>query len=227
MSLIYNANHNWALSAEGRPLELFQSVKNASPAARPVLIIGGVHGDEPEGVWLARYALDWLKDTLVACPWLLVPCLNPDGYQKNERVNGRGVDLNRNFPCDNWSDKFEKPRYFPGSGPGSEPETKALVELIQSEQPQLIIHCHSWLPCVVYTGERGRKDAESLAASSGYPAKADIGYPTPGSLGEYGWRAHGIPVICIEEAEKVSQDSVWPRFKAGFEAVLNDLGPRC
>ncbi len=227
MSELSIANHNWATSAKGHALELFRSAEKNTLKVRPILIVGGVHGDEPEGVWLAQHVLEWLKTTPVANPWLLIPCLNPDGFLKNERVNGNGVDLNRNFPCDNWSPEHDKPRYYPGPNPGSEPETQALVQLITAERPQLIIHCHSWIPCVVYTGELGRKDAERLSKASGYPAKEDIGYPTPGSLGEYGWRAHRTPVICIEEAEKVSQNLVWPKFKNGFEEIFADTSPRC
>jgi hypothetical protein len=227
MSELYTANHKWAFSAGGLPLELFKSAKKNTPNSGPILIIGGVHGDEPEGVWLAQHALEWLKSTPVRCPWLLIPCLNPDGFNKNERVNSNGVDLNRNFPADNWSNEHSQPRYYPGPSPASEPETQALAELISVEKPILIIHCHSWNPCVVYTGEPGRRDAERLSESCGYPAQPDIGYPTPGSLGEYGWRAHKTPVICIEEAERVEKDTIWPRFKRGFEAIFDDVSPRC
>lgn len=210
----------WAFSAGGLPLELHQSANLQHVQSRPLLIIGGVHGDEPEGVWLAEHVLEWLQRTPVQIPWLLIPCLNPDGYAARQRVNGNGVDLNRNFPCQNWSPAFEKERYFPGSRPNSEPETQALVKLISDVQPRLIIHCHSWIPCIVYTGDPGRPAAEALARSSGYPAQPDIGYPTPGSLGEYGWRERQTPVICIEEAERVEKATVWPRFQSGFRELF-------
>lgn len=193
---------------------------------RPILIIGGVHGDEPEGVWISEHALDWLSTQPVAVSWYLITCLNPDGYFTRQRTNGHNVDLNRNFPCRNWSAEFSKDRYYPGPHPQSEPEVQALVKLIDEIHPQLIIHCHSWNPCIVYTGDPAREDSEKLGASSGYEVRPDIGYPTPGSLGEYGWKEKHIPVICIEEREGEVKENVWQHFKNGFEQILMDPKPR-
>ncbi len=219
-------NEKWAFSANKNPIALYSSVQKNTNAARPILIIGGVHGDEPLGVWLSEHVLAWLQETPVSLPWHLITCINPDGYQKNERTNGNGVDLNRNFPCNNWSEAFEKPRYYPGPKPNSEPEVQALVKLIDETRPQLIIHCHSWEPCIVYTGDPAKKDSDRLAKSSGYESRADIGYPTPGSLGEYGWNDKKIPVICIEEQDHQPKEKVWPRFKNGFIEIFADSKPR-
>jgi hypothetical protein len=195
--------------------------------SRPLLFVGGVHGDEPEGVRLAEELLDWLRKSHKEKlrPWRLVPCLNPDGYSKNERTNGNGVDLNRNFPTTDWSPTAKAPRYFPGPRPGSEPEVQALVELIKQTNPLLIVHFHSWEPCVVYTGAPGRKAAEILSPGPRYPVSEDIGYPTPGSLGQYGWLAHQIPVICIEEKEKGDLSQVWPHFASGLQKLLREDTP--
>lgn len=215
-------NQNWAFSAKKKPIALHSSVQKNTPNTRPILIIGGVHGDEPLGVLLSEHVLAWLSQTAVSLSWHLITCINPDGYLENQRTNGHGVDLNRNFPCSNWSPAFEKPRYFPGPHANSEPEVQALVKLIDLVSPQLIIHCHSWEPCIVYTGELAKKDSDRLARSSGYVSRPDIGYPTPGSLGEYGWKEKNIPVICIEEQDHVPPEDVWPRFKKGFEEIFSD-----
>lgn len=223
MAILINSNSKWAFSAKGNPIALVSSGQNYTQSTRPILIIGGVHGDEPEGVWLSEHLIDWLSITPTQIPWLVVPCINPDGYSENKRTNGNGVDLNRNFPCPNWTTDHKQERYYPGPFAGSEPESQALIKLISEQKPQLIIHCHSWEPCIVYTGEPGKQDADKLAKSSGYLARPDIGYPTPGSLGEYGWKMCGIPVICIEEQEGEKKENIWPHFKAGFEAIFADL----
>ena len=196
----------------------------------PILLLGGVHGDEPEGVHLAQQCLAWLKsfDQSKLVDWVVIPCLNVDGFNLKQRVNANGIDLNRNFPSKDWSTEFQKDRYYPGKTPGSEIEVQALVKLIKDLNPRLIIHCHSWEPCIVYTGERGRKDSERLAYSSGYLAKPDIGYATPGSLGQYACFDVGVPVICIEEQECLTDFTpIWPRFESSMREIFTDRSMRC
>lgn len=217
---------SWAKTALETPIRMYKKTHTSDTfSEQPILFIGGVHGDEPEGVRLAEDFLKWLQqeetqNSEKIRPWILIPCINPDGYSQNQRTNSQGVDLNRNFPCQDWSPEAKAPRYFPGPSPGSELEVQALVKLIEDERPQLIVHFHSWEPCVVYTGEPGKVAAEILATGSGYQAREDIGYPTPGSLGQYGWIEHQIPVVCIEEQEHISLDRVWPHFKIGLEALI-------
>lgn len=210
---------SWARTSRGTSLDLYK--KGHTSKASPFLFIGGVHGDEPEGVRLAEDLLAWLRDSEEDLhPWLLIPCLNPDGHAQNRRTNDRGVDLNRNFPSSDWSPEAKAERYFPGPKAGSEAEVQALVRLIEDEKPQLIVHFHSWEPCVVYTGAPGRNAAEILGRKTGYEVREDIGYPTPGSLGQYGWLDKKIPVICIEAQADCALESVWPTFGPGLRDLL-------
>ncbi|NJM09618.1 MAG: murein peptide amidase A [Bdellovibrionaceae bacterium] len=218
---------SWTRTDLGTPIELFASHPLAElKGKKPLLLMGGVHGDEPLGVHLAQQTLEFLKCTEAKCPWILIPCLNMDGYKNNTRVNGRGVDLNRNYPSKSWSPSFEQRRYFPGKEPGSEAEVKGVVSLLHEYEPRVAIHCHSWKPMVVCAGEPGRRDAERLSRSSGYEVVPEIGYPTPGSLSQFGWWDHNIPVICIEEADESAPNSVWPRFKEGMSEIFLDASPR-
>ena len=222
----------WKKTALGSPIRLEASAPLAQLSAtrsRPIVLIGGVHGDEPEGVELALRATEWLRaqPSEAIVPWVSIPILNVDGFAKNQRVNGRGVDLNRNYPAKDWSPASDKPRYFPGGSPASESETQGVVELIDSLNPRLLIHCHSWEPCIVFTGEPGRIDAERLARSSGYEAKDSIGYSTPGSLSSYGWKDQGIAVICIEERDGLtSLAPIWPRFAPAIAEIFGDFSLR-
>lgn len=223
---------NWKTTTLGTPIELFASAPlNELRHQKPILLMGGVHGDEPEGVRLANDTLQWLKSNMrsgkALCPWVVIPCLNVDGFAKKTRVNGRGVDLNRNYPAKDWSSEARAERYFPGTAPGSEVEIQAVVELIAQLQPRLLIHCHSWQPCIVGTGHCSVKDTERLAKASGYEGKEDIGYPTPGSLSSFGWFDHRIPVICIEEDDTLKDyDTIWPRFEKGIREIFEDMSLR-
>jgi murein peptide amidase A len=217
----------WRTSQKGRPIALYTSA-NLKKEDHPILIMGGIHGDEPEGVALAKSTLQFLAEDAekIQVPWILVPCLNVDGFAENQRTNGAGVDLNRNYPSRDWNPEFPKDRYFPGPKAASEPEIQGVVKLIEDYRPRLIIHCHSWNPCVVYAGEPGRKDAERLGQACGYEVRDDIGYPTPGSLSQYAWGDLKIPVICIEEAEGTAPEKVWPHFERGMREIFADPSPR-
>jgi hypothetical protein len=219
----------WTHTALGTAVALHASDQLGHlQSQRPILLMGGIHGDEPEGVKLAQKTLGYLQADAknAQVPWILIPCLNVDGFAKNTRVNGRGVDLNRNYPSKSWSPAFDKERYFPGPSPASEPEIRGVVQLILDFKPRLVIHCHSWEPCIVCAGPAGRKDAERLAKNSGYEVREEIGYPTPGSLSQYGWVDHGVPVICIEEQEGIALDKVWPHFENAMREIFLDASPR-
>ena len=220
----------WKKTARGSAIRL-EASRSLALLNRPILLIGGVHGDEPEGVELATRATEWLRQHSEheLAPWVSIPCLNVDGFAAGERVNSNGVDINRNYPASDWSPDYSKPRYFPGPTAASELETQAVVELICQTQPRLIIHCHSWEPCIVFTGAPARADADRLAASSGYVARESIGYPTPGSLSSYAWDDGVAPVICIEERDGLPAEAraaIWTRFAAGFAEIFRDRSMR-
>ena len=60
-----------------------------------------------------------------------------------------------------------------------------------------VLSVHAPFACVNYDGP-AQEWAEAIAASCGWPARADIGYPTPGSLGSWLGIDRGLPVITLE-----------------------------
>ena len=163
-----------------------------------ILILGGVHGDEPEGNYIA---LGLLKNWMIKFPYklqvYLVPCFNIEGCLTAKRTNARQVDLNRNLPAKNWISHFKKKRYHPGPRAASELETKALVNWINKNKVKLIISLHSWNP-MINTNGNCSPEAEIMSKITGYKLSDDIGYPTPGSLGDYCGLEKNIPVITYE-----------------------------
>ena len=168
-----------------------------------LLLFAGIHGEEPETTYALSRALRQLPAPSADCA--IVLAANPDGLLRGTRGNARAVDLNRNFPARNWRpdpvlhrSTIEDPsdiRLSPGSEPASEPETRALIALIEQLQPQQVIALHAPLGCEDDAGETplGRR----LAQRTGMPLVRDVGYPTPGSFGSWGVE-RGLPVITYE-----------------------------
>jgi hypothetical protein len=65
--------------------------------APTVLLSAGMHGEEPAGVegvlrWLERR--EWAKWRV---NWFVLPCINPYGWERNQRRNAQRYDINRQF----------------------------------------------------------------------------------------------------------------------------------
>jgi len=152
-----------------------------------ILIIGGIHGDEPAGFVSTLKLAQFLKRNPAAVHnrVVIVPCINPDGLLKGTRVNGRGVDINRNFPGPTWSKDFTKSYNNPGTHPASEPETAALIELIEKNKPNMIIQMHQPFNALYPASNAPAELMKQMSEISELPVSDDIGYPTPGSLGNY------------------------------------------
>ena len=154
---------------------------------RTVLIVGGLHGDEPAGVIAALKLADELKrhEKKLRCRAIVVPCINPDGLVAQTRVNAGKVDLNRNFPAENWQATFVKEHNHPGAEPASEPETRALIALMEQFPPDLVIQLHQPFNAIYPDYNVDLRLLERMSTLSGIPILWDIGYGTPGSFGSY------------------------------------------
>lgn len=139
---------------------------------------------------LERCDPDSLDDRIV-----VMPLVNSDGYAAGTRRNARGIDINRNLPTKDFDGSQDHPG---GIEPASEPETRAVLDVISHFDPYLIVSLHEALACVNYNGELAAPIAERMSAACGLPALGDIGYPCPGSIGTYyGWERE-LPVITLE-----------------------------
>ena len=208
-------------SVKGEKIPAF---KSALDAPKYNYVLGAVHGDEVEGAHLAKEIFKWLSETSeVDMPLVFVPVVNVDGFKAGTRVNGNGVDLNRNLPSSQWSPEAREEKYFPGTAPLSEPENKFLVELFKKYPPRFILSFHSWYPVINYNGNC-KEIADFLASYNKYPIEADfLTHPTPGSLGEFGPQEFGAPVLTFEcpvLADGVTLESIWKDNEEAFKKLF-------
>jgi hypothetical protein len=124
-------------SHEGRAIEAIQF---GGTAEDRVLIVSSMAGSDPESVrFVDRLAtrlsrIDLTGDDVAV---LLIRSPNPDGLAGHYSTNSRGVELNRNFP----SPRFPVARTTrTGPEPGSEPETQAIMSLLEEFRPTRVVH---------------------------------------------------------------------------------------
>jgi len=211
-------------SVKGKPIEMFTFPGDASS---PVLIIGGIHGNEPTSVDVARGLVELLEaQAQLTCGRSVAVIMNsnPDGYEAKRRTNSRGIDINRNFDAKNFR-QSRRGIYAGGMTALSEPESQAIATVIQQLRPRLIISIHSierGKHCNNYDGPAGQI-AEAMSARNGYAAKDTIGYPTPGSLGSWAGQDLQIPMITLELPRDLKGDQAW---RDNREAILAAMAIR-
>ncbi len=125
-------------SASGRPIALRAFGNRRAPLK--VLVFGCVHGTECAGRAVVRALNSECLPPTVSV-WA-VRNLNPDGRAVGSRLNGRGVDLNRNFSAGWRADGERGDAEYSGPRPFSEPETRLARNLVRRLRPTVTIWFH-------------------------------------------------------------------------------------
>jgi hypothetical protein len=157
-------------SVEGREVPRYEFGRTDGPV---VLLTGLVHAVELIG---SLALLDFVREMvhaddaiLRAARFVVLPIVNPDSLHANDarlrrgrrafrRGNGRGVDLNRNFPSivreramsPMSGSRFQLSPYYGGPHPFSEPETRAVRDVAVEVKPALSIGFHSFGNLLLY-----------------------------------------------------------------------------
>ncbi len=197
-----------ARSVQGRRILLTDVLPADTAAPFRVLVLGGMHGDEPSSSSVALHWLFLARHSAFELPqpvhWRFIPALNPDGLlmAQPRRTNANGVDLNRNFPTPEWLQDAPRywaqrtgkdPRRWPGKEPLSEPESRYLHEQMQEFKPHLIVSLHAPYGVLDFDGpitppsRLGRLYLDQVGIY-------------PGSLGHYAGVHKAMPVVTVELA---------------------------
>jgi len=188
-------------SLAGRPIEAY----TFGVGEREYLIVAGIHGGyEWNTVALANELITHINENPGAIPsdttLYVIRNMNPDGEARahgvDGRVNNNGVDLNRNFPSENWTEEWDRDGcwiYRPttgGSRGGSEPETRTVMSFIASHRITAMISYHSAalgiFPGGVPWEEPSRQLAKALAKETRYPyPPLDTGCVYTGTLADW------------------------------------------
>jgi hypothetical protein len=217
-------------SSDGRPLV----VRSYGDGPAAVLLIGGLHtGSEDNTRVLAEHVAGYLHLNPDVVPESItvyvLTSANPDGSARGIHTNARGVDLNRNWPADNWIANACHPstgceQQLGGPAPLSEPETVALYNFIVGLRPEVTAVWHSEAPLVEANEVAGAEAyARAYGDAAGYPYIDEwSAYRITGQLIDALEQRLALRAFDIELTEccRVSQHEV-DRNVAGVRALLD------
>jgi murein peptide amidase A len=195
-----------------------------------VVYVGGMHGTEASGTKTLNEFIDALERDFEKIPSkrriVVIPNSNPDGIAHGTRTNANGVDLNRNFPADDWQSEVHMPGGIVSPTGGgvaalSEPESQALAAYIDLLSPRLVLTYHAVASIVIGNGSGDSNALANIYASKAgyahaYDAHADetFGYPTTGEFEGWLHDNKNIPALLVEQS--ASTRSVYRSEKAAL-----------
>jgi protein MpaA len=155
-------------SVEGVSIEACHLNGSDPDAENILLVIGTIHGDEPDG----KRVIDELASSGAppnANIWLISDG-NPDGSKLATRKNANEVDLNRNFPI-KWVASDPTARTYSGPSPASEPETLALMNAVETIKPTRVVVFHQPYEQIDCPPERPTTISDRLSQLTGYKSE--------------------------------------------------------
>ena len=185
---------------------------------KSILFLATIHGNEWSGLPLlqAFAQSSEIQNIEKELSIILVPMINPDAFAIQERNNINWVDINRNFPSENYGKSRRN-----GESVLSEEESKIIDTLIESNHIQGIVTFHEPFACIDYNGP-GLEWANFIANASELPVEklSDMS----GSIGSFYGDEKEIPVITVElppYSHVKSIDILWDTYKSLLLASIS------
>jgi carboxypeptidase T len=239
-------------SLEGRPIH---ALELSHGGTREIFVDGGHHARE----WIAVMVPMCVAERLVTDPktrplldsikFVIAPVINPDGYRytwttdrywRKNRRGDYGVDLNRNYSVawgEAGSSKDKTSSTYCGAAPFSEPETRAVRHLFETDHVTAAIDFHSFSQVIVYPWSHQRAepaDRDAFAAIADRMTTAMFGTHgteyeirpgsslrtgASGTVGDWAY-AHGALSFLIELRPSSMADG-------GFVVPPDQIEPTC
>lgn len=223
------------ISPGGRPIEAY----TFGVGEKEYLIVAGIHGgSEWNTIALANELITYINEHPEVIPsdakLYIIRNMNPDGEARGHdvdgRVNNNGVDLNRNFPTDNWSPEWNRDGCWSyrsttgGAYGGSEPETRIVMGFIQQHSIQAMISYHSAALGVFPGGVPWEADsirlAKQLAKATKYPyPPLDTGCIYTGTLAD--WAVENGVGAAVDMELTNHQDTDFEQNLKALKVLLN------
>ncbi len=206
-------------STKGKPIEGYVIGKGQDT----ILLMANIHGNETG----TKLLLDQFVAKIKSNPnivsrkkrLVIIPLVNPDGYEINKKMNANSVNLNLNFDTPGW-DTWGPLGTYAGPKPFSEVESQIIKQVVLQYKPNMMISYHAQGALVA-----PEESQSSFALAEWYAD--ETGYTYEGSdssdLNFWGtatmWfvRTTGNPAITVELPKLTESD--WDTNKK----ALNDL----
>lgn len=194
-----------------------------------ILVIGPQEGDEPGGVELLERLVDHLErfprrldDVTVT----VVRDPNPDGRLRGSRTNARGVRLDMNFPTRQWRKVPIGDRWLSGRTPQSEPETQALIDLLDDVKPQRIVLLEATRrEAELRYSTTAEPIARRLATESELRPTAWDAAVAPAALATYAGNDRQLPTLVLRVSAAAGAEYNWAQYKRMLLAAIEPDAP--
>ncbi|MCA1806676.1 MAG: DUF2817 domain-containing protein, partial [Actinobacteria bacterium] len=199
-------------SVEGRPINAYIF----GDGAKKILYVGGMHGNEYSSILLMEAWVRELDNRFHEIPddhtVIVIPNSSPDGTVIRSRLNANNVDLNRNFPTDDWQSEVQipGPTVLPkggGKAALSEPESQALATFVRTQRPKLVLTYHAVASVVIGNDiDQANAYAQEYAQQAGYDFSTNdkldevFNYDATGAFEDWFNDELSTPAILVEMA---------------------------